>query len=630
MAQAMTLIDIVNSIDRFDPPRSCQEIGSELNLAVSQLREDGQETDAQQLDFERLACLMTVRATILSSASIHDNETSKERIIGMVGYSDGTQWPDPNALSLEAFQHLHRRAEATPNPVLKARYHDLVFEKGHLPNPHLSALAAINAYLESAHIFANTELARYQIEMTVDMDQAAFLALKMGNREKISSVILSLMTLIDDQVVPSANNSENYPMGRWVLELSRILMFVRQSKKFGSLVTDAHLNRVKDLSQDLAAGMVQSGYGYAEEQFLQIASQAAHLLKKSSDEYDLELRRGEAIIRQGEISEQQEGNGPRHLIAATFYENAVQHYQQIREQLTLTVEKREDLQRRENELKLRIREMYRVGRSEFGRIEVPIEIPKDELEQMLEYFLVPDTLEACLSRIVTDGSLLPNLKSAEKSVLSLFPLRKTQNDMTVSVAETETQKISQQMRDSLLLWIQINSGIVLSELFSRLKAQKGLDAVSLINYLTATGLFDENNVVLIERGVERYFADDYISTLHILVPQFEDVLRTLLERSGQGIIRQRRGQAGWEMETFGKFLEQDVVKTILPAEMLTYIQLVMTEQTGWNLRNRIAHGLIRPQDCTSVTAITVLHLILLLTLFQITENNDENKKEGLV
>jgi hypothetical protein len=225
---------------------------------------------------------------------------------------------------------------------------------------------------------------------------------------------------------------------------------------------------------------------------------------------------------------------------------------------------------------------------------------------------------------------LPNLKSAEKSVLSLFPLRKTQNDMTVSVAETETQKISQQMRDSLLLWIQINSGIVLSELFSRLKAQKGLDAVSLINYLTATGLFDENNVVLIERGVERYFADDYISTLHILVPQFEDVLRTLLERSGQGIIRQRRGQAGWEMETFGKFLEQDVVKTILPAEMLTYIQLVMTEQTGWNLRNRIAHGLIRPQDCTSVTAITVLHLILLLTLFQITENNDENKKEGLV
>ena len=51
----------------------------------------------------------------------------------------------------------------------------------------------------------------------------------------------------------------------------------------------------------------------------------------------------------------------------------------------------------------------------------------------------------------------------------------------------------------------------------------------------------------------------------------------------------------------------------------------MTEQTGWNLRNQIAHGLIRPQECNIVTSVTVLHLFLLLTLFRLVETPTETK-----
>lgn len=227
------------------------------------------------------------------------------RFTGLVGYSDGSTWPDPNGFSQETLLYLRDRGNATHNPVLKARYHDLLFEKSKSLGGHHSALAAIDAYLESSRRFAGSELARYLMEMINSMDQATYLALTLGNQERISEVIQSLIMLIEDQAkpLPEKADAEKDSAGRWVLELSRILLFVRRSRKFGTLVSDALLERVKDLVRDLAERSGQAGLGSVEVMFLQVAAEAARLLKETPDEYALELRRGEAMIRQGEESE---------------------------------------------------------------------------------------------------------------------------------------------------------------------------------------------------------------------------------------------------------------------------------------------------------------------------------------
>jgi len=626
---------IVQQIDSPTPLRSCREIGSELTLVVQELADQGRQADATLIEYERLACLLTASTTILASYEDLGAAQMSGRFTGLVGYSDGSTWPDPNGFSQEALVYLRDRANATPNPVLKARYHDLLFEKGKALGGHLSALAAIDAYLESSRRFAEAELARHAMEMINSMDQATHLALTLGNQEKISEVIQSLILLIEDQAKPPPEKAEpeKSPGGRWALELSRILLFVRRSHKFGTLVSDAQLEKVKDLIRDLSERSRQAGHGPVEVMFLQVAAEAARLLKETPDEYALELRRGEAMIRQGEESEAlPPGGAPHHLIAASFYENAAEHFQRMRERHQLSPQQREDLLTRENHLKARIREMYRLGRAEMGRFEVPIEVPADELDRMLEDLLSAGTLDACLDGIVRDGSLLPNLELAKQTtdeaagqggLLAHLPIRTIQNDMTVSFSQTEQERRTHEIDRNLMLWIQVNSSIILTNLFSRLEQQKGLGAQSLTDYLASTSLFDEDNLALVQTGIERHFAGDYISALHVLVPQFEDALRTLFQRAGKGVIRPRRGQSGWEMETLGAFLDRDVVKDTLPPEMHAYIRLVMTEQIGVNLRNRIAHGLIRPQDCSIVNSVTVLHLFLLLTLFRLVEDGKE-------
>jgi hypothetical protein len=284
------------------------------------------------------------------------------------------------------------------------------------------------------------------------------------------------------------------------------------------------------------------------------------------------------------------------------------------------------LQQREAALKRKIREMYHLGQSEMKPIGVPIEIPPEEYEQIMAYFLEPDTLEGCLERVASEGSLLPNVALAKDVARQTFesgflsarlPVGTISEDMSVAEAISDDERFQAQVDLHLLMQIEMTSHFILSELFTRLCDQKGLNADSLWQYLDEWGLIDEDNLEIIRVGLERYCDEDYVSALHILATQFEDVLRTAFEKDGAPVIKPRKGQRGWQFETLGDFLQHDFVKKAIPLDLLEYIRLVLADPIGGNLRNRVAHGLIHPQECTKPVVDIVLHLFLILTRFRV-------------
>ncbi len=168
------------------------------------------------------------------------------------------------------------------------------------------------------------------------------------------------------------------------------------------------------------------------------------------------------------------------------------------------------------------------------------------------------------------------------------------------------------------------SVVFLDTLFERLRTEKCLNSESLLEYLTEWRYINLENLTLLKTGLDRYFADDFVSAIHILVPQYEDVLRTFLEKAASDtgigaaertVIKSRRRVRGWQYETFGDLLQRDFTRTKFPDDVRDYIRIVMAEQNGLNLRNKVAHGLILPSDCTASTVNIVLHLFLLLRIF---------------
>lgn len=155
-------------------------------------------------------------------------------------------------------------------------------------------------------------------------------------------------------------------------------------------------------------------------------------------------------------------------------------------------------------------------------------------------------------------------------------------------------------------------------LFNKLKKDYGLNKDSLTAHFRRWGLCKPRNLTLLEKGFEHYFQGDYVSSLHILVPQFEDILRNILDAAGRSISIPEHGVA-----TLRSLLSDAGFITVAGMNLKRYYELVLSDPPGLNLRNDIAHGLLEPNVMDKSTVELILHLLLTLTRFRIEEPNSE-------
>ncbi len=153
----------------------------------------------------------------------------------------------------------------------------------------------------------------------------------------------------------------------------------------------------------------------------------------------------------------------------------------------------------------------------------------------------------------------------------------------------------------------------LNRIFEELE-KNGLGEKILIDYLKSSRLFPEDKFGIIEKGVSRYFEKDYISSLHILTPQFESAFLFLSEKLGIDVIALN---AGKDISTQMKLLSADKLDTlefqnIWGIDLCAQLKFVLFEQLGYNLRHKIAHGLIKSDECTVEMARLVIYFYLVI------------------
>ena len=122
-------------------------------------------------------------------------------------------------------------------------------------------------------------------------------------------------------------------------------------------------------------------------------------------------------------------------------------------------------------------------------------------------------------------------------------------------------------------------------------------------------------------GRSGIFPGDFISAMHVLVPQLEDVLRGTLRKLG-GSTTSVQGGVTREIE-LAKVLDAPEMEQLLGEDTIFYLRYLLVEQLGMNLRNRVAHGLVRKSECTSqAAALVVLSLLRLVPYKADTKIND--------
>lgn len=252
-----------------------------------------------------------------------------------------------------------------------------------------------------------------------------------------------------------------------------------------------------------------------------------------------------------------------------------------------------------------------------------ISIPLDEkmvtaLEEIVTGLTSSDSLEENLEKIVNTRELLPSFQQAKKTAKEIVPVT-AQLVTHIGVGDDGHITSFDNFEDSWLLenyGFQMNLTIsLLDRVMSELIIKKQLNANNLMEIITSKGIFAPDFLLKLEAGLERRFANDYFSSLHILVPLFEKTFMHFSGLLGLDVYTYN----GKKISTRNKTLSIEILqsKEYIDVWGEDYCYLVgyfLYDPNAQRFRHKIAHGDIRMNECNFTTFNIVFYLLLRVLL----------------
>lgn len=506
--------------------------------------------------------------------------------------------PEINDFKEGAIEYFKKRTYATKNIVLKARYSDFVWELKKDPAFGKIAvdsyLGLIEGYYQKTWFF-NLQDAFYRIiylSMLNVVDDAKFRTIK----EKLFDYL--------DRMIKDGHY-------RFCLKLLDAFAHIKKERT----IDDAY-KKALSISQQCAHHFRENQDFRLERSFLEIEEKLNSIYGYTDSSHLAKERRAQSFVDEALFREEKND----FLSAAIFYEDALKIYQELGDKKKIKLYKN------------KLTEANKKSVKGFKRVSIETEIPKKEIEDITNIILTARNLNEALIRLSVFDGLLPNYQNLVKQTEEMktsHPLQFLVNTKVIDrgghLINADRDPFYNILARNSMISIKFGS-VLLNRIIERLIQEKGLNKDNLLLCLRNWGFIDDNNLKIIDRGIERYFAEDYISSMHILVPQLEEVIRSLLKKGGiQTISFERgtkRGTTSTQESTLSELLERPEVIEIFGDTLHWYVKLVLVEKLGLNLRNDIAHGLIEFEKCNLSNTNIILHIFILLTRYAASHTKD--------
>jgi hypothetical protein len=501
----------------------------------------------------------------------------------LVGFTNGSSWPNIQEFTEEALDHLEERARVTGNTIIGARYSDIIWERR---RKHEFARDAVLKYLAAANRYLELD---WGIELAKATARAIELCLLLNDKVLLAKALSVLRRLLIH-----FGKAED---PRWGVELADIAVALPRSAFTRGLdqATRRYLRH--------AVQYYGSGKGNSPDLERSVLNTRLALHRTSGEEGEARATL-EALAASWE-REAHDRETSSNLAAASLYGDALLIYQELGDRAKV------------DELQVRMRECNARGASEFGVISTEVEIPREEIERLISLYTERETKEALA---LLSQSFIPNVDEIRRQTEELkgktplqflLPTATYSDDRLVSRALSDADIFEQNVTRSLLLWYTFNAQII-AEIMARLRA-KGMQPEDLVEFLLASPVLGAGRKDVLERAIDRYLAGDYISSIHTVVPELEHTIRSILPRLGEADTVVYRKTGIMRVKPLDDVLKRPKLRKALGEDIYRYLYTVLVDQGGMNVRNDVAHGVMASERFNLTTATILLHLLLILT-----------------
>lgn len=488
----------------------------------------------------------------------------------------------------DMIDYWEKRAQETKNPIMKARYSWLVWNFKEKVTGQKSDYIICENYINAVIDIANGDFFKHKVYVFSKLNTALAFTIGLNNAKLIEAVKQAIINFENRHAV------DNLP-GLWGHSYTMLIFNknVQLTEEEEKKIIDELENRMKRLS-------LTKEFWALECCVLKLAE---YYRKKQKDD---DVKR--VVLEIGNIYEKIIDDS----VSAMQIQGWLMRIHSIYIQFGL-----KDVA---NSILKKIDDIGLKVVSEMQIFSYHDEINKDEMDNYLKEMLEGNTLEY-LSRIAV--RYIPKkeevkeqiFKNAKQTPLQFICHCERIDEKGRVVANVGS--LENDLEGRIVLEISNNlsfSSSFLLLIFKEAINKKGLNKDELMEFIKLSPIISENMVSIINKGIEAYFKTDYLVFMHLIIPQIEEAFRQLLKLCGGNTLKPARN-GGYNLKTLDDLLREELVLNIFGEDATIFFKILFTDQRGWNIRNRVCHGIVDTQVLNNPAIATrVLHALICLGL----------------
>ncbi|MBV9279384.1 MAG: DUF4209 domain-containing protein [Chloroflexi bacterium] len=511
---------------------------------------------------------------------------------------DGSPWryPDPEKdFPAEAIDYYRRRADATHNPVMRARYADFVWERRRKGN-HPYARCAAQSYLDSCSAYYSQG---QDAELADALERALILALQI--RADIATTAIEQHLVFVERL----SAVDRY---RWTAEIITSLL-----EHVGKDLIEVDVARIEQIIEAATAHYSTPGpTNFAlQRRFLELKRDLWRLRKD-----ERRVRQATESIADSLIDEAawlQENQPAGQAFAARSYEEALKLYQELGRS-----------NQEVEELKTRIRDALSKSVNNYGAIQTEVKIPNEVIENHLNLYR-GKSAESILGMLSVDAWLIPSYETASRvavDMASRFPLLHTvskelmRGDLRIQRVDSDDESLQLQAIRYFVLSYRVIAKLLVAPAFEILRSECSHDPSSLedavMQHLSRDSFLGYDRLEILRHGVRAFAKSEYVAAIHILAIQIEGVLRDLLTILGSPTYSIRDDEM---LERTLGTLTENLYNRGIDEDLLRFVDSFLADRRGDNYRNEVAHALLSSEGFSRENAEILMLILIKLSAY---------------